>query len=196
MVDMPGKIRIAIIAAAVLVGIAGCSGTGQTGQSVAGSSGFQSGNHQFHYWSVGQRKTVGNVTGTTVAGTSLDLASYRGKYVVVNFWSEHCVPCHGEEPYFESLAKSEASHGVQFVGIDERDNLADARTFEQQYGVTYPSLFDQHDNYILDFPGAVPSTTPFTIIIDPDGGIAARATDSMDYTTLRAFISRVRSMSA
>jgi thiol-disulfide isomerase/thioredoxin len=195
MVGMPRKVSLAIAAAAVIVGIAGCSGTSGTDTSVDGG-GYQVGTANISLYKVGDRHMVGNVTGTTLQGKPLSLAQYRGKVVVVDFWSDPCGPCHGEEQSLEALSKTFASQGVQFVGIDERDNRSAGLSFERQYRVTYPSLFDQYDSFVLDFPGSAPPSTPTTIVLDPTGHIAARVDGPQDYTHLRTLINQVRTESA
>jgi thiol-disulfide isomerase/thioredoxin len=196
MIELLGKLRGPVVVAAAIAGVAGCAGTGNTNTSVSGSNGFQLGDNGVVVYKVGHRSMVGDVSGTTLQGQPLSLADYRGKYVVVDFWSQGCGPCHGEEPALEALSQEYASKGVQFVGIDERDNLAAGQAFERQYHVSYPSLFDRNDAYVLDFPGAAPPSTPTTIIIDPQGGIAARVSGDLDYTHLKALINDVRSESA
>lgn len=195
MVGMPGKLHRLIALAAVAVGVAGCSGTGQDPTAV-NNGGFQNGNGSIVRFAVGHRQPAGEVSGTTLQGRPLDLASYRGKVVVVNFWSADCAPCHGEARAFKAVANEDASKGVAFVGIDERDNKAAALAFEAQYNVTYPSLFDPTDAYLLDFPGAVPAATPFTIILDRNGGIAVKVNGALDYTTLRNKVNGVLAESA
>lgn len=192
----PGNLRHLIAVAVIVVGVAGCSGQSQNptavqdakygDNSVAGAT-FYASNH---------RSTVGTISGETLQGAPLDLSSYRGKYVVVNYWSSTCAPCDAEAQGFEAQAKALAHHGVQFVGIDLRDNRDDALTFERAYHVSYPSLFDPTDRFLLAFPGAVPSTTPFTIVIDPKGGIAAKVAGGLDYTDLKEFLHRALSEQA
>jgi len=190
---MSRKVGFLVAAVAVLVGVAGCAGTGNVNTSVSDSLGFQYGAGGAYIYNADHRQMVGSVTGKTLQGQTLDLASYRGKYVVVNFWSYACTPCHDEEEAFEAVSKEYAAKGVQFVGIDERDNLAAAMSFERQYQVTYPSLFDRTGTYTLDFPGAPPSTTPFTIILDPQGRISAKVPGAMDLTHLQELLQKVRS---
>jgi thiol-disulfide isomerase/thioredoxin len=192
MVGMPGKLRHLITAAAVLVGIAGCSGTGNVDTSVSGSIDGQS-NAAVAVYKSADRLMVGDVSGTTLQGKPLSLASYRGKFVVVDFWQDACSPCQANEPAMEQLSKEYASKNVSFLGIDERDNMAAGQSFEQQFKVTYPSLFDRTDAYVLDFPGAAPPSTPTTIIIDPQGGIAARVYGVLDFTHMQKLINTVRS---
>lgn len=178
--------------AAVVVGGAGCAGTGNVNTSV-GDGGTQIGSGNITVYQASDRRMVGDVSGTTLQGKPLSLADYRGKVVVVDFWSYDCGPCRGEEQTLELLSKAYAAKGVQFVGIDERDNLSAAQSFEQRYHVTYPSLFDRTDSYVLDFPGAAPPSTPTTIVLDPTGHIAARVSGRQDYTHLRSLINQVRS---
>jgi thiol-disulfide isomerase/thioredoxin len=186
---MPGKIRLLIVAVTVMGGLAGCSGKGAVDQSVDHSQqGVLPGDDPAIYISPGDRKTVGDVHGETLQGQPISLASYRGKVVVVNYWSSTCVPCDAEARYFQTMSKSVASKGVQFVGIDERDNRDAALNFERAHHVTYPSIFDETDAFVLSFPDAAPSTTPFTVVLDRNGGIAAKAAGAIDYTHLQQMI--------
>ena len=72
----------------------------------------------------------------------LDLASLRGKAVVLNFWASWCNPCKEEAPRLEAAAKKWARRGVVVVGIDSQDFKADARRFARRYGMTYPLVHD------------------------------------------------------
>jgi thiol-disulfide isomerase/thioredoxin len=193
MVAMPSKARRLIAIGAVLFGVAGCAGTGNVNTSVDSGLGFIQGDGAIAVYKTADRAMVGDVSGTTLQGKPLSLSSYRGKVVVVDFWSSSCGPCNGEERWFEALSKQDASKGVQFVGIDERDNRDSALSFERGFHVTYPSLFDRTDSFVLDFPGAAPPSTPTTIVLDPTGHIAARVSGALDYTHLRSLVNYVRS---
>jgi thiol-disulfide isomerase/thioredoxin len=178
-----------------LICLAGCSGKNSVDQSVNSSvDGLTGGG--ITVFNASDRQSAHEVSGTTLAGQPLRLSSYRGKVVVVNFWSSDCGPCHYEEQAFAGLAKADASKGVQFIGIDERDNRDAALTFERSYHVTYPSLYDRTDAYLLDFPGAVPSSTPTTIILDRSGRIAVKVNGSLDFTHLQTLVDQVRNESA
>lgn len=196
MVGMPRKLGHLIVVAAVAVCVAGCSGKGQDPTAVQDTKYGDDSVAGATFYATDHRSTVGSVVGETLQGTPLNLSTYRGKYVVVNYWSSNCAPCDAEAQGFEALSKSLAPKGVQFVGIDLRDNRDEAKTFERAYHVTYPSLFDPTDKFLLSFPGAVPSTTPFTIVIDPQGRIAAKIAGGLDYTDLKEFLHRAVSEQA
>ncbi|HEY4413488.1 MAG TPA: redoxin domain-containing protein [Gaiellaceae bacterium] len=72
----------------------------------------------------------------------LDLASLRGKPVVINFWASWCVPCKGEAKLLEQAWRQYRSQGVVFVGVDYHDVTSDARTFMSHHGITYPIVQD------------------------------------------------------
>lgn len=73
---------------------------------------------------------------------SFDLAAYRGKVVVLNFWASWCGPCKQEAPAIESLWQQFRSKGVVFVGVDSKDFAGDARDFMRRYRLTYPVVRD------------------------------------------------------
>jgi cytochrome c biogenesis protein CcmG/thiol:disulfide interchange protein DsbE len=84
-----------------------------------------------------------NFTLTRIDGNGkLDLASLRGKPVVINFWASWCVPCKGEAKMLEQAWNQYRSQGVVFVGVDYHDVTSDARTFLTHHGITYPTVQD------------------------------------------------------
>src|SRR6476659_2008693 len=60
---------------------------------------------------------VPNVAGTTLDGQAFDLASLRGKPVVINFWGPSCVPCRTEFPLLAEKARQHAAEGLVIVGV-------------------------------------------------------------------------------
>jgi thiol-disulfide isomerase/thioredoxin len=70
------------------------------------------------------------------------IESLRGTPVVVNVWASWCGPCRLEAPELAKVA-AEYEGRVRFLGIDVLDARPDARAFIQEFGWTYPSLFDR-----------------------------------------------------
>jgi len=82
------------------------------------------------------------ITGTTLDGASFDLASLRGRPVIVNFWGPSCIPCRDEFPLFKQELAAHAADGLAIVGILTYDGPDDAKAFIAQYGATWPTVQD------------------------------------------------------
>ena len=111
------------------------------------------------------------LSGTTLTGGHVDLAAYRGKPVVLDFWASWCGPCRAEQPELDSLVSRYAARGVQFLGVDIRDDAANASAYVREFGITYPSLFDPASDDAGNFDVAAP---PTTLVIDHSGKITLR----------------------
>jgi thiol-disulfide isomerase/thioredoxin len=180
----------ATMLAAAGLAVAGCDG-GAIGQNTPISDGqnFVSSSYASTVFRVGSRPRAPKVSGTSITGKPLSLASYRGDVVVLNFWGSWCAPCRAEAPTLGTLARQLAGRGVRFVGVDIRDEPDAAMAFMQDFNVGYPSFNDPSDQIALDFEGVTtPSAIPSTIVIDRSGRIAARIIGGVTYRGLKALL--------
>jgi len=111
------------------------------------------------------------LAGTTLDGAVFDLASLRGRPVIVNFWASWCVPCRDEFPLFrDELALHEAD-GLALVGVVFKDDDAAARAFLDAFGAAWPSVSDPDGTLARGWRVAAP---PQTYFIGRDGVIRSR----------------------
>ncbi len=82
------------------------------------------------------------VVGTTLDGAAFDLASLRGRPVIVNFWDAGCVPCREEFPLLIEKLAAHAGDGLAVVGVLFVQAPGPARDFVAQYGATWPTVED------------------------------------------------------
>ncbi|MFC9329652.1 TlpA family protein disulfide reductase [Kitasatospora sp. NPDC057015] len=187
------RLAAAVAAAAALV-LTGCSSSGSSGSGDA-QTGFIVGKGGApDTAAVGHRKDAPDITGTTLEGTKVSLSDYRGKVVVLNIWGSWCNPCRAEAPNLQSVWDSYKGQGVQFLGINTRDvDPANAVRFEQEKGVTFPSLYDPDGTQILKFPkGSLnPQSIPTTLVIDREGKLAARAMRALETEDIEAMLKPV-----
>lgn len=82
------------------------------------------------------------IVGSTLDGAPFDLANYRGRPVVVNFWGPSCIPCREEFPQFLEKLDQHAADGLAIVGVLTDDPPEPARQFVAEYGATWPTVVD------------------------------------------------------
>ncbi|MFI6448671.1 TlpA family protein disulfide reductase [Kitasatospora sp. NPDC050543] len=170
------RLAAATAAAAALV-LAGCSSSGSSA-GADGQIGFVKSKGGRSTAAIGHRQDAPDISGTTLDGAKVALSDYKGKVVVLNVWGSWCGPCRSEAPYLQQIWEKYKDQGVQFLGINTRDvDPANAIRFEQEKGITFPSLYDPSGLEIAKFPkGSLnPQSIPTTLVVDREGKLAARA---------------------
>ncbi|MCW2504555.1 MAG: alkyl hydroperoxide reductase/Thiol specific antioxidant/Mal allergen [Actinomycetia bacterium] len=172
--------------------LAGC-GTGKDAvdQSAGSQNRFVAGNGSRTDVPVGTRADPPKVTGETLDGKSFDLASLRGKVVVVNFWGSWCAPCRAEADDLEAVYTATRDQGVEFVGVNVKDSQDNAKAFERTFHISYPSLFDPSMRVALAFPKTPPNGVPATVVLDRTGRVAVVARTPLVKDELRDLVDRV-----
>jgi thiol-disulfide isomerase/thioredoxin len=126
-------------------------------------------------------------------GTEFNISEAQGDIVVLNVWGSWCPPCRKEAPALQAVHEELANDGVRFVGVNTRDyNTTDALRFEEEFGITYPSVVDTDGRRLLAFRDTLPpNAIPTTLVIDRGGNLAARVLGEVTETTLRELIGDV-----
>ena len=140
---------------------------------------------------VNDREALPPISGTTLDGAELDLASLRGKVVVLNSWATWCDPCRSEVPTLVKLADSTKPEDVAVVGLDVSDSDDAARQFAKDFSMQYPSIVDSEGVLLPTIPGVPPAALPSTVILDREGRIAVRIIGEVDASTLPDLVAQV-----
>jgi thiol-disulfide isomerase/thioredoxin len=73
-------------------------------------------------------------------GNTVNLAAFRGKVIVLNFWATWCVPCRIEIPGLVELQETYGDQGLVVLGLSVNDPAELIKPFAEEFGVNYPLL--------------------------------------------------------
>jgi peroxiredoxin len=77
------------------------------------------------------------------SGKAHDLAAYRGKVVVVNFWATWCPPCIVEMPSMQALRERLAGRGFEVLAVNVMDSEEKIAAFREAELIDLPVLMDR-----------------------------------------------------
>ncbi len=108
------------------------------------------------------------------SGKNISLTSFRGKYLLIDFWAGWCVPCRAENPLLVKLYNQYRNKGFEIIGVSldgERKRWTDAIRNDK---LTWTQLSDLQifENAVAKMYGI--TSIPQNILIGPDGVIIAR----------------------
>jgi peroxiredoxin len=106
---------------------------------------------------------------------SVNLASYKGKVILLDFWATWCGPCKIEIPWFLEFQNKYAKDGLQVIGVSVDDTVDKLKPFIAQMKMTYPVLQGLDHDDVQDAYGPI-FGVPVTVLISRDGKICKKHT--------------------
>jgi thiol-disulfide isomerase/thioredoxin len=108
------------------------------------------------------------------SGKDFDLASQKGKVIVLDFWATWCPPCRKEVPELNAIYKKYRARGLVVVGVSvdkvQGDGVKSVRPFAREFKVNYPILMA--DDALVEAMDL--DNIPTTLFIDRKGKTIAR----------------------
>jgi thiol-disulfide isomerase/thioredoxin len=175
---MPRRTTLAVVVVAVVaavvavVALAGGGGKGLAPQAATGQ--VELVGSGVAVVPEAERPPLPAFSGRTLDGKELDLASLRGRPLVLNFWASWCGPCRAEQQGLELASRTLAGRDVRMVGVNIRDDRGAAASYLEEFGVGYPSLFDRAALLSARLGALGPQAPPYTLVVDARGRVAAR----------------------
>jgi thiol-disulfide isomerase/thioredoxin len=105
-------------------------------------------------------------------GVDVNLASFRGKVILLNFWATWCGPCKLEIPDLVELQDQYADDLV-VLGFSVDDTAEQIRPYASEYQMNYPVLVGLGHENVQEAYGPL-FGIPVTVLIDRDGRIAKK----------------------
>jgi cytochrome c biogenesis protein CcmG, thiol:disulfide interchange protein DsbE len=103
---------------------------------------------------------------TTLDGKTVDLASLRGKVVLVNYWATWCAPCREEMPTLSAFYRAYHERGLEMIGISVDQPRDRARVLKASKALTYRAAM-LNELAVNGF--GEPEGVPLTWLIDANG---------------------------
>jgi len=150
---------------------------------------------QPHRESIGETPCIRGQKAPDFALQSLDgrivrLSDFRGKAVLVHFWSTHWLPCRVEMQWLEQMHNQYGPKGLQVLGIAvdgaERKDIAE---FASNLGVDYPILLGQEgvdNSYGVRVP-------PVIVYVGRDGKIVEEVFEAKGHDEIEASVRKALS---
>jgi len=113
-------------------------------------------------------------------GRSHDLADYRGKVVLVNFWATWCEPCRAEMPSMDRLRSSLKGKPFEVLAVNLAEPLSRIEKFVDAMPLGFPLLRDRDGGAGRAWKAKL---LPASFLIDRDGKIRYVAYGEIDWTS-------------
>lgn len=81
----------------------------------------------------------------------LDLARYRGRVVVVDFWASWCKPCRQSIPWLNGLRERYGADGLMIIGVNVDAERSDAERFLHAVPIEFDVVFDPKGDVARQF---------------------------------------------
>ena len=127
--------------------------------------------------SVGKESLAPDFSLPDLTGQKLDLSSYRGKVVLLDFWATWCDPYREEIPHFVELQNKYGNKGLQIIGVSMDDGPEPVREFYQRFKMNYPVVMGNPQTGEL-YGGVL--GLPIAFLIGRDGRISAKHIGATD----------------
>ncbi|MBW3540197.1 MAG: redoxin domain-containing protein [Planctomycetes bacterium] len=115
-------------------------------------------------------------SGPGLKGGAVDLKSFRGKVLLVRFWSTWCKPCTEDLPQIRALYQQYRADGFEIVDVNLDTTTEPVADFMAKHGITWPQIHE---------PGGLESrpgkafgivSLPTMFLIGRDGKVVSRST--------------------
>jgi thiol-disulfide isomerase/thioredoxin len=124
----------------------------------------------------------------SLGGQPVDMSSYRGKVVLLNFWATWCAPCQLEMPRFAAWQQQYGPRGLQILGVSMDDGPEGVHKLVNKLRINYPVVMG--DEQIGSQYGGILGL-PVTFLIDRQGQVIARFQGEADLNAMEEQIKQL-----
>ncbi|MEQ8790669.1 MAG: redoxin domain-containing protein [Pirellulaceae bacterium] len=110
----------------------------------------------------------------TIDGKTFDLSAYRGRVVLIHYWSTWCEPCKQDLTVLRQLLAKYGRDGFSLVGVNLDNERGDVVSYLTSNRLPWPQLYEEGglDSRLATDLGIL--TLPTMILIDKQGRVVSR----------------------
>ena len=124
----------------------------------------------------------------TIDGKRINLSDYKGKPLVIDFWSSSCGRCIKEAYILSDAQKEWSFRGINFVGIAVWDQPNEIQEFINKYDIQYDIIIDNNGSTAVDF-GVI--AVPEKFFVKSDGSFAFKINGPNNKKSLDGYLERL-----
>ncbi|RAJ08492.1 thiol-disulfide isomerase/thioredoxin [Chitinophaga skermanii] len=125
-----------------------------------------------------------NFIKTGLDGKPVDLAQYKGKVVILDFWGSWCGPCRASHPHLKEIYEKYHAKGLEIIGIaaerskTPEDNQAAWRKAIEEDGIHWVHVLNNDPQGIDVVKTYGVRAFPTKIVLDREGKVIMRMTSA------------------
>ena len=122
-----------------------------------------------------------------INGNPVSLADFRGRTVLLDFWTTWCPPCRADAPALDKLYRKYKEHDLMIVGISVNEDHSVVEKYLADHPHSYPVVLTTENDMPRPYQvGAFPTY----IVIEKDGTVTAAAEGDQGFGTLRKLLKK------
>jgi thiol-disulfide isomerase/thioredoxin len=132
-------------------------------------------------------KPAPELTVTDIEGKPIALSSFKGKTVLLDFWTTWCPPCRADAPALEKLNRKYGEHELVIIGISVSEERSIVEQYLKQHPHSYPVVLTTENELP---PAYQVGEFPTYMVIGPDGTLTSAVDGDQGFAELRKLLKK------
>lgn len=137
---------------------------------------------------LGKGNTAPNFKLKNLNGKQIGLSDYRGKVVLLHFWTDFCKSCRAEFPKIQEYYSNLQGEDFEILAVNVGQPLTTSKKFQKDFETTFPMLADTEG--VMNDLYAINNAFPTNYFIAPDGKIIRKIVGWIPEKQIEVFINQ------